>query len=88
MHSPLFSPALATFSSRLTWRDMQHIVVLTAKQKNLSDKDWVTNGVGRNVSHWFGYGLLDAGAMVDYAREWTTVPEQTKCEMRYKVDKE
>ena len=32
----------------LTWRDMQHIVVRTAKPANLKAPDWVTNGVGRN----------------------------------------
>lgn len=33
---------------KLTWRDMQHIVVLTAKPNNLRAADWQTNGVGRN----------------------------------------
>ncbi|XP_046626653.1 furin-like protease 1 isoform X1 [Neodiprion virginianus] len=66
---------------RLTWRDMQHIVVRTAKPANLKAPDWVTNGVGRNVSHSFGYGLMDAGAMVKLARRWRTVPEQHKCEV-------
>lgn len=65
----------------LTWRDMQHIVVLTAKPANLNASDWVTNGVGRNVSHSFGYGLMDASAMVRMARKWKTVPEQHTCEV-------
>lgn len=43
-------------SSNLTWRDMQHIVVMTAHTGNLHARDWKTNGVGRNVSHSFGYG--------------------------------
>lgn len=75
-------------SPDLTWRDMQHIVVLTAKQKNLHDPNWVTNGVGRNVSHWFGYGLLDAASMVDYSRDWRPVPVQKQCVVRMRVDKE
>uniref|UniRef100_A0A8D9AFR3 furin n=1 Tax=Cacopsylla melanoneura TaxID=428564 RepID=A0A8D9AFR3_9HEMI len=64
----------------LTWRDMQHIVVATARPANLRAPDWATNGVGRNVSHSFGYGLMDATAMVHLARQWKTVPEQFKCE--------
>lgn len=32
----------------LTWRDMQHIVVRTAKPANLKSSDWKVNGVGRN----------------------------------------
>lgn len=35
-------------NDKLTWRDMQHIVVRTAKPANLNATDWVTNGVGRN----------------------------------------
>ncbi|XP_044256588.1 furin-like protease 1 isoform X3 [Tribolium madens] len=65
----------------LTWRDMQHIVVRTARPENLIAADWQTNGVGRNVSHSFGYGLMDAYAMVQLSRNWITVPEQHKCEI-------
>lgn len=68
-------------NKELTWRDMQHIVVRSAKPANLKAMDWVTNGVGRNVSHSFGYGLMDAAAMVQLARRWRTVPEQHKCEV-------
>jgi len=34
------------------------------------------------VSHSFGYGLMDAAAMVQLARNWTTVPPQRICEQR------
>ena len=67
---------------KLTWRDMQHIVVRTARPQNLIAPDWQTNGVGRNVSHSFGYGLMDAYAMVKLARKWITTPEQHKCEKK------
>ncbi|XP_064474546.1 furin-like protease 1, isoforms 1/1-X/2 isoform X2 [Ornithodoros turicata] len=72
--------ALALEANRkLTWRDMQHIVVRTARPANLHASDWLTNGVNRNVSHSFGYGLMDAAAMVDLAKRWTTVPAQKTC---------
>ncbi|KAE9420589.1 hypothetical protein Angca_003913 [Angiostrongylus cantonensis] len=67
----------------LTWRDLQHIVIRAAKPINLRAGDWIMNGVGRNVSHSFGYGLMDAGAMVQLARNWTTAPEQHKCRQYY-----
>ncbi|XP_053202495.1 furin-like protease kpc-1 isoform X2 [Panonychus citri] len=67
---------------QLTWRDMQHIVVLTSRPANLHAKDWKTNGVGRNVSHSFGYGLMDAESMVRVARQWVTVPQQKICSVR------
>ena len=65
----------------MTWRDMQHVVVRTARPENLEAPDWQTNGVGRRVSHRFGYGLMDAYAMVKLAKNWTTVPQQRKCEV-------
>ncbi|VDK79502.1 unnamed protein product [Litomosoides sigmodontis] len=68
---------------KLTWRDMQHIVVRTARPLNLRAGDWVTNGVGKKVSHSFGFGLMDAGGMVRLASNWTTVPEQRKCVVFY-----
>lgn len=37
------------------------------------------------VSHRFGYGLLDVDAMVRYAENWTTVPEQRRCEIVAKM---
>ncbi|NXR61704.1 FURIN protein, partial [Rhadina sibilatrix] len=66
-------------NKNLTWRDMQHLVVQTSKPAHLNANDWVTNGVGRKVSHSYGYGLLDAGAMVNLAKNWTTVGPQRKC---------
>ncbi|XP_015259952.1 PREDICTED: furin [Cyprinodon variegatus] len=63
----------------LTWRDMQHLVVRTSLPGHLITGDWKTNGVGRIVSHSYGYGLLDAGAMVSLAKNWTSVGPQHQC---------
>lgn len=64
----------------LTWRDMQYLVVLTSRASPLEkESGWVTNGVKRKVSHKFGYGLMDAGALVTLAEKWTTVPPQHIC---------
>ena len=67
------------FSPRLTWRDVQHLVVRTARHANLDAADWVTNGVGRNISHSFGYGLMDAVAMVRMAKDWVRVGDHHRC---------
>lgn len=56
-------------------------VVRTAKPGNLKDPTWSKNGVGRRVSHSFGYGLMDAVAMVRLARTWKAVPDQQRCEI-------
>ena len=50
----------------LNWRDVQHITVRCAHNANLRATDWSHNAVGRNFSHSFGYGIMDASCMVSY----------------------
>ncbi|XP_045191360.2 furin-1-like [Mercenaria mercenaria] len=67
-------------NSALTWRDMQHMTVEYSISSGLhSDASFYTNGAGKEVSHWFGFGLMDAEAMVDNAPSWQTVPSSTSC---------
>lgn len=66
----------------LTWRDMQHLVVRASRRAQLQAEDWRTNGVGRQVSHHYGYGLLDARLLVDLARSWLPTQPQKKCIIR------
>ena len=66
-------------NSELNWRDIQHIIVQTARPDNLSSSDWQLNGANRRVSHSFGYGMMDANAMIDLAKKWVSVPSQRKC---------
>jgi len=77
--------ALALDANRkLTWRDMQHLTVLTSKRNSLFDSKgrfhWTMNGVGLEFNHLFGFGVLDAGAMVALAKQWKTVPARYHCE--------
>lgn len=60
---------------------MQYLVVLSANPHNLQASDWVVNGVGKKVSHHFGFGMMNAGRMVDLAENWTNVPPQKICEV-------
>ncbi|XP_012878148.1 PREDICTED: proprotein convertase subtilisin/kexin type 4 [Dipodomys ordii] len=66
----------------LSWRDLQHLVVRASKPAQLQAEDWRVNGVGRQVSHHYGYGLLDAGLLVDLARTWLPTKPQKKCVIR------
>lgn len=67
----------------LTWRDMQYLVVLTSRSEPLErESGWILNGSKRKFSHKFGYGLMDAGAMVSLAEKWTNVPAQHICKSR------
>uniref|UniRef100_A0A8C2KSV0 Proprotein convertase subtilisin/kexin type 5b n=1 Tax=Cyprinus carpio TaxID=7962 RepID=A0A8C2KSV0_CYPCA len=63
----------------LTWRDVQHIIVKTSRAGHLSAPDWKTNAAGYNVSHLYGFGLMDAEAMVKEAEHWKQVPPQHIC---------
>ncbi|ELU04259.1 hypothetical protein CAPTEDRAFT_153069 [Capitella teleta] len=67
----------------LTWRDMQHLTVLTSKRNHLYDPNgehnWTINGAGIEFNHLFGYGVLDAGDMVDLAKDWKSVPDRWHC---------
>lgn len=64
------------YSPSLTWRDVQHLIVQTANKTGLQGGDWAVNGRGINVSHVFGFGAVDAVAMVAMSRTWINVPEQ------------
>ncbi|KAM9620457.1 proprotein convertase subtilisin/kexin type 4 [Morphnus guianensis] len=66
----------------LTWRDLQHLVIRTSKPAHLQAEDWAVNGVGRKVSHHYGYGLLDAGLLVEMAKEWTGTRPQRRCSVK------
>ncbi|XP_059147949.1 neuroendocrine convertase 2-like isoform X2 [Physella acuta] len=76
--------ALALEANRnLTWRDMQHLTVLTSKRNSLYDSNgihhWKLNGAHLLFNHLFGYGVLDAASMVDLASQWRGLPERFHC---------
>lgn len=75
--------ALALQANRnLTWRDVQHIIVLTSRKDHLQSPSWITNGAGLQFSHRFGFGVLDAAAIVNRALHWVPVPERLNCSVR------
>ena len=55
---------------------MQYLIAYTSNPDILAGDDWVTNEAGLRVNHNFGFGAIDAEAMVTRARYWTNVPEQ------------
>jgi proprotein convertase subtilisin/kexin type 2 len=68
---------------KLSWRDIQHLTVLTSKRNHLYDPNgehnWTINGAGLEFNHLFGYGVLDAGDMVDLSTHWKSVPDRFHC---------
>ncbi|ANZ75620.1 BA75_02880T0 [Komagataella pastoris] len=52
----------------LTWRDIQWLTVLTAVPVNEHEPGWQKTAIGKMYSHKYGYGKIDAYALVDLAR--------------------
>ncbi|MBK8135130.1 MAG: S8 family serine peptidase [Chloroflexi bacterium] len=79
--SPLAAGVIALMleaNPTLTWRDVQHILVLSADKNDPTDTGWVNNGAGHPFNHFYGFGRINAAAAVTLADTWTTVgPEVT-----------
>jgi kexin len=60
----------------LTWRDIQYLLVETAVPVHTSDGSWQDTAGGRLFSHDWGYGKVDAYALVQKARSWERVKPQ------------
>ena len=39
----------------------------------MNDNSWNVNGAGHDVSHKYGFGVIDASAAVNLAATWTNV---------------
>ncbi|KAK1236417.1 pheromone processing endoprotease [Marasmius sp. AFHP31] len=65
----------------LTWRDIQHLCVQTARMINPEDPDWEKTAQGRLYSYKYGFGALDAGLFVTAAKEWRNVKPQAWLKM-------
>ena len=57
----------------LTWRDVQHVLVDSARRCDPANAGWLQNGAGRWVSYDYGLGAIDLGAAVQRATNWTMV---------------
>ena len=64
-------------NSQLTYRDVQQILLLSARQFDFGDPDLRANGAGFWVSHNVGFGVPDAGQAVRLARSWPNRPPLT-----------
>lgn len=60
----------------LTWRDIQHIMVQAAVPIQANSRDWQDSAIGKPFSHDFGFGKVDAYAVVQLAKEWKLVKPQ------------
>jgi subtilisin-like proprotein convertase family protein len=64
----------------LGWRDVQEIIMRSAKKVNDTDADWKTQIAPDNINHnhKFGAGLIDAAAAVNMAVNWVNLSAQLR----------
>jgi subtilisin-like proprotein convertase family protein len=64
----------------LTWRDIKHILAVTADQvdssktysyRGVSQYEWETNSAGYKFHNWYGFGKVDAAEAVTTAASYT-----------------
>lgn len=60
----------------LSWRDLQYLAMDTAIPVNEEDGSWQETAIGKKYSNNYGYGKLDAYAIVDRAKTWELVKPQ------------
>ncbi len=63
----------------LTWRDVMFIIVLSSRPKAIKSNNYITNKRGLMVSSRYGFGLMDAGRLVELATNWKNVPKMATC---------
>jgi kexin len=63
----------------LSWRDVQWLTVMSSKPfyKGEKESSWQVTANGKQFSHQYGYGIVDAAAMIEQAKEWTPVKKQS-----------
>lgn len=64
--------------SDLSWRDIQQIIIDNAVKVDTIRGGWRYNASGRSYSHKYGFGSLDAYALVRAALNYSNLPEELK----------
>ncbi len=72
----------------LTWRDLKLIMAATARKNDEENTGWEDGALQYGSSteryhfnHEYGFGMVDAGAAVDLARDWVNVPAMETSEV-------
>jgi len=66
-------------NQNLTWRDVMFLIVLSSNAKSIKSNNYITNKRGLLVSSRYGFGLMNAGKMVEMAKTWKNVPALQSC---------
>jgi hypothetical protein len=55
------------------------LIVLSSNAKSIKSNNYIINKRGLLVSSRYGFGLMNAGKMVEMAKTWKKVPEFQSC---------
>jgi subtilisin family serine protease/subtilisin-like proprotein convertase family protein len=67
----------------LNLRDVQHILIQSARHYDLADPAVQTNSAGFRTSDNVGFGVPDAGVVVKLAQTWSNLPPRTIIKKSY-----
>ena len=79
--TPVVSGVVALMLQRnpfLGWRDVQEILLISARMNDVSNPGWITNAAGFHFNNNYGAGLVNAYAAVQFAGLWTNLRPQIK----------
>ncbi|MCC6285613.1 MAG: S8 family serine peptidase [Phycisphaerales bacterium] len=77
--APLVSGVIALMleaNPDLTWRDVQRVLVESARHVDPASTGWSVNGAGYDIHHAYGFGAVDASAAVALAETWPGLPAE------------
>lgn len=77
--APVVSGVIALMlqvAPNLSWRDVYSILASTARQTDTLDDSWGVNSAGFHHSNKYGFGIVDAHAAVEAARQWENLPQE------------
>ena len=77
--TPVVSGVVALMLQRnpfLGWRDVQEILIRSARKNDASSPTWTDNAAGFHFNYNYGAGLVNAASAVQFAGVWTNLGPQ------------
>ncbi len=79
--TPVISGVVALMlqaNPNLGWRDVQEILIRTARKNDAGNASWITNNAGFHFNQEYGAGLVNGTAAVQMSQSWTNLGPQTE----------
>ncbi|KAJ9061266.1 pheromone processing endoprotease [Entomophthora muscae] len=84
--TPMVSGVIALVLSRrpeLTWRDIQHLLVRSARRTDINHNSWFRTYHGRFFSNQYGFGVVDGETLLSLLTTHRLVENQVTIESQY-----